>query len=66
MRDRRKNSLMKKSYEYSKMCDADMFLGIRLRDSGRVFTFLADSMGFWSGLDSQLVGLKLQGDGSLC
>ena len=54
------------SYEYSKMCNANMFLGIRLRDTGRVFTFLADSTGFWSGLDLQLVGLMLQGDSSLC
>lgn len=31
---RRKSSLMKKAREYSKMCDADVCLGIRLRESG--------------------------------
>jgi hypothetical protein len=46
---------MKKAYEYSKMCGADVCLGIRLRDSGRVFTFLADDSGFWSKFDASLV-----------
>lgn len=55
MRDRRRESLMKKAYEYSKMCGADICLGIRLRDSGRVFTFMADASGFWSKFDASLV-----------
>jgi hypothetical protein len=55
MQDRRKESLMKKAYEYSKMCGADVCLGIRLRDSGRVFTFMADASGFWSKFDTSLV-----------
>jgi hypothetical protein len=46
---------MKKAYEYSKMCAADVCLGIRLRDSGRVFTFMADASGFWSKFDTSLV-----------
>jgi hypothetical protein len=46
---------MKKAYEYSKMCGADVCLGIRLRDSGRVFTFMADDSGFWSKFDASLV-----------
>lgn len=46
---------MKKAYEYSKMCGADICLGIRLRDSGRVFTFMADASGFWSKFDASLV-----------
>ncbi|KAH1607624.1 hypothetical protein KXX21_005129 [Aspergillus fumigatus] len=36
------------------MCGADICLGIRLRDSGRVFTFMADASGFWSKFDASL------------
>ncbi|GKZ98359.1 hypothetical protein AnigIFM59636_002767 [Aspergillus niger] len=46
-RDRRKKSLLRKAYEYSKLCDADVCLGIRIRESGQVTTFLSDSTGFW-------------------
>ncbi|OJZ80013.1 hypothetical protein ASPFODRAFT_469175 [Aspergillus luchuensis CBS 106.47] len=53
-RDRRKKSLLRKAYEYSKLCDADVCLGIRTRESGQVTTFLSDSTGFWSDLSSQL------------
>ncbi|PYH89777.1 hypothetical protein BO71DRAFT_388977 [Aspergillus ellipticus CBS 707.79] len=53
-RDRRKKSLMKKVCEYSRMCGADVCLGIRIRESGEVTTFLANSTGFWSSLNSQL------------
>lgn len=52
---------MRKAYEYSKLCEADVCLGIRIRDSGRVFTFLADSTGFWSSLNSQLVSFTCLG-----
>jgi hypothetical protein len=57
MRERRREGIIKKAYEYSKLCDADVCLGIRLRGSGRVYTFLADQSGFWSSFESQLVGL---------
>jgi hypothetical protein len=30
---------MTKACEYSKMCDADVFLGIRLHETGHVFFF---------------------------
>ncbi|RDH36802.1 hypothetical protein BDQ94DRAFT_116773 [Aspergillus welwitschiae] len=53
-RDRRKRSLLRKAYEYSKLCDADICLGIRIRESGEVTTFLSDYTGFWSGFSSQL------------
>lgn len=52
---RRKSSLMKKACEYSKMCDADVCLGIRLRETGQVFIFSADASGFWAFLRSKLV-----------
>ena len=37
------------------MCGADVCLGMRMRESGEVFIFSADSSGFWSFLWSQLV-----------
>lgn len=52
---RRKSTLMTKACEYSKMCDADVCLGIRLRETGQVYIFSADASGFWAFLDSQLV-----------
>ena len=54
-RDRRKMTLENKLQQYSEMCGADVCLGIRIRDSGEVFIFSADSSGFWSFLRSQLV-----------
>ena len=54
--DRRKKSLIHKAYEYSKLCDANIYLVIRIRESGQVTTFQADSTGFWSGFSSHLVG----------
>ncbi|KAJ5183274.1 hypothetical protein N7492_000890 [Penicillium capsulatum] len=50
---RRKTSLMKKAYEYSKMCDADVCVGIRLRETGQVYIISSDSE-FWAFLTSQL------------
>jgi hypothetical protein len=56
-RDRRKNSLIKKSFEYSNMCGADVCLGIRIRETGQVHIFSADSSGFWAFVGVQLVYL---------
>ncbi|KAL2840809.1 hypothetical protein BJY01DRAFT_218182 [Aspergillus pseudoustus] len=53
-RNRRKTSLIKKSFEYSTMCDADVCLGIRIRESGRVYIFSADTTGFWAFVGAQL------------
>jgi hypothetical protein len=61
MRERRREGIIKKAYEYSKLCEADVCLGIRLRGSGRVYTFLADPSGFWSSFESQLVGFLSSG-----
>jgi hypothetical protein len=47
---RRKSSLMKKASEYSKMCNADVCVGIRLRETGQVFILSADASGFWAFL----------------
>ncbi|KXL49170.1 hypothetical protein M433DRAFT_141688 [Acidomyces richmondensis BFW] len=51
---RRKSTLMTKACEFSKMCDADVCLGIRLRETGQVYFFSADASGFWAFLSSQL------------
>ncbi|KAJ5161359.1 hypothetical protein N7492_006751 [Penicillium capsulatum] len=51
---RRKTNLMKKAYEYSKMCGADVCVGIRLRETGQVHILCSDSSGFWAFLTSQL------------
>jgi hypothetical protein len=59
-RGRRKSSLMKKASEYSKMCDADVCVGIRLRETAQVFILSADTSGFWAFLSSQLVHVCLQ------
>jgi hypothetical protein len=56
---RRKTSLMKKAYEYSKMCSADVCVGIRIRETGQVHILSADTSGFWAFLGSQLVCLQL-------
>ncbi|KAA8648109.1 uncharacterized protein ATNIH1004_003992 [Aspergillus tanneri] len=53
-RDRRRTSLIKKSSEYSRMCGADVCLGIRIRETGRVYIFSADASGFWAFVGSQL------------
>jgi hypothetical protein len=49
---------MKKAFEYSELCDAEVCVGIRFRESGRVFTFVSDPNGFWSKLDSLLVSMR--------
>jgi hypothetical protein len=56
---RRKSSLMKKAAEYSKMCDADVCVGIRRRETGQVFILSADASGFWAFLGSQSVCFQL-------
>lgn len=52
---RRKTNLMKKASEYSKMCDADVCVGIRMRDTGQIYILSADTSGFWAFLTLQLV-----------
>jgi hypothetical protein len=50
---------MKKACEYSKMCDADVCLGIRLRGTGQIFWLSADTAGFWISIRSQVVCSQL-------
>lgn len=55
-RNERRISLMHKAYLYSNVCHADIFLGIRLRENGHVFTFQSDKLRFWSPMTQHLVG----------
>lgn len=57
---RRKTNMLKKASEYSKMCDADVCVGIRMRETGQVYILSADASGFWAFLTLQLVS-KLYG-----
>jgi hypothetical protein len=52
---RRKTILMRKACEYSKMCDADVCVGIRIQETGQVHLLSAEASGFWAFLTSQLV-----------
>jgi hypothetical protein len=52
---RRKTNMMKKASEYSKMCDADVCVGIRMRETGQIHILFADTSGFWAFLRLQLV-----------
>ncbi|KAL2802970.1 hypothetical protein BJX63DRAFT_437394 [Aspergillus granulosus] len=54
MRDRRRKTLINKVHEYSMKCGADIWLGIRLRENGKVFTVSIDPAGFWSFQSLQL------------
>ncbi|OJJ42060.1 hypothetical protein ASPZODRAFT_155542 [Penicilliopsis zonata CBS 506.65] len=40
---RRRNSLLRKSFEYCRECDADVFMMIRLRHNGQIVFFNSDS-----------------------
>ncbi|KAL3439823.1 hypothetical protein BJX65DRAFT_291573 [Aspergillus insuetus] len=53
-RDRRRQTLINKVNEYSMCCDADVCLGIRLRETGKVFIVSIDPSGFWSFQSPQL------------
>jgi hypothetical protein len=55
---RRKSSLLRKAAEYSKMSDADVCVGIRLREIGQVFILSVDALGFWAFHGSPLVHLN--------
>lgn len=58
-RNRRGNIRLKKAYELSIMANAEVFLGIRFRDTGRVKTSCADTTGIWPSHLSHLVSKRL-------
>jgi hypothetical protein len=55
MRGHHKKTLEKKVYEFSALCDADVCLGIRIQETGQIFTLCVDTLGIWSSFRSQLV-----------
>ena len=44
----RKESLIRKSYEISALCNVDVFLGIMNPENGQVYMFYTDYNGFWA------------------
>lgn len=47
--------MIKRAYEISAFCIADVYLGVRFRDTGRIMTFCADNTGIWSEFVTYLV-----------
>jgi SRF-type transcription factor (DNA-binding and dimerisation domain) len=56
-RNRRMKSLLLKAADMSIHCDAEVVLGIRIRETGRVTTFCSDPEGLWSPITLNLVCL---------
>ena len=56
---RRKDNLFKRAYEYSLECDADVYICIRIRKNGRVFTLSTDCDEAWPLPDEQLVSYEV-------
>lgn len=56
-RSRRMKSLLLKAADLSTLCDAEVFLGVRIRETGRVTTFCSDPEGLWSSATMNLVCL---------
>lgn len=56
-RDRRKESLFKKAYEYSLECDADVYVGIRIKKNGQIFAFNSGLTRQWPLSKAQMVSL---------
>ena len=59
-RDRRRDTLFKKCCEYSLECHADVYISIRIRKDGRIFTFNSDSGGEWPISEAQMVRCDLK------
>ena len=54
-RSRRMKNLLLKAVDLSTLCDAEVFLGVRIRETGRVTTFCSDPEGLWSSATLNLV-----------
>jgi hypothetical protein len=57
--DRRKESLIKKAYEYSLKCNADVYISIRIKRNGQIFTFNSDLTQEWPISEAQIVRYSL-------
>ncbi|KAH8431692.1 uncharacterized protein LDX57_009346 [Aspergillus melleus] len=51
-RTRRKNNLFLKSFEFCKVCDADIILMVRLKHNGQISVFNSDSQ--WNPSQEEL------------
>ncbi|KAH8689300.1 hypothetical protein BGW36DRAFT_263888, partial [Talaromyces proteolyticus] len=47
-RNRRRENLIKKAFQMCILCDTEIFLGIRVKETGQVTTFCSDPAGIWS------------------
>jgi hypothetical protein len=54
-RNRRKENLIKKAFQMCILCDTEIFLGIRVKETGQVTTFCSEPTGIWSSSLSCLV-----------
>jgi hypothetical protein len=52
---RRKDNLFKKALEYSLKYSAYIYLAIKIKKNGRIFTFNSDSIGEWPLPEAQIV-----------
>jgi SRF-type transcription factor (DNA-binding and dimerisation domain) len=52
---RRKDNLFKKALEYSLECGAYVYLAIKIKKNGQIFTFNSDSTGEWPLPEAQMV-----------
>jgi hypothetical protein len=52
---RRKGNLFKKALEYSVECDSYVYLAIKIKKNGQIFTFNSDSTGEWPLPEAQMV-----------
>jgi hypothetical protein len=53
--NRRKDNLFKKAREYSLEYGAYIYLAIKIKKNGRIFTFNSDSIKEWPLLEAQMV-----------
>lgn len=53
---RRRNSLLRKSFEYCRECDADVFMMIRLKRNGQILFFNSNAQ--WPLSRKQLVSVS--------
>ncbi|KAL1979492.1 hypothetical protein VTN96DRAFT_5702 [Rasamsonia emersonii] len=53
-KNRRKDGLFRKAYQYCIECDADVYVVLRIRRNGQIYVFNSDSTGEWPPSKEQL------------
>jgi SRF-type transcription factor (DNA-binding and dimerisation domain) len=56
---RRRESLFKKACEYSAECDAEVYLCVKIKGNGQIFSFNSENSREWLLSDEQMVGHSL-------